>query len=276
MGRRGKRKQRRRRSQAQRADKYVLYERAVQVPEADVRFLRRIFRQHYGREPLSLREDFCGTAALCRQWVERSAKHVAFGIDLDPEPLAFAREHHQASLPAAAESRMQLVEGDVRSAVHEPVDLTVGFNFSYFLFKTRPDLLAYFRHARRTLHREGLFVLDVFGGADAHRTMDEETDHDDFVYCWEQARYDPIAMELLCHIHFEFPDGSRMRRAFSYDWRLWSIREIRELLAEAGFSRSEVYWEGTDRETNEGNGVFSLRETAPDDPAFIAYIAATP
>jgi hypothetical protein len=64
-----------------------------------------------------------------------------------------------------------------------------------------------------------------------------------------------------------------MKRAFRYEWRLWSIPEIRELLQEAGFDRSEVYWEGTDRETGEGNDVFSPREQAPDDPAWICYIA---
>lgn len=280
MGKRNKRKDRKQRkssaSQAQRADKYALYERAVQVPEADVRFLRRIYRSHVGRDPRSLREDFCGTAALCCNWVGVHPDNVAFGIDLDPEPLAWGRKHQLGQLSPSAERRVHPIQGDVRSARHEPVDVTVGFNFSYFLFKTRPALLEYFRHARTTLKPEGLFVLDVFGGADAHRSMEEQTDHGDFVYAWEQARYDPIAMELLCHIHFEFPDGSRKPRAFTYDWRLWSIRELRELLAEAGFAKSEVYWEGTDRRTNEGNGVFTLREQAPDDPAFIAYIAAQP
>lgn len=262
------------RSAARRADKYALYQRAVQVPESDVRFLRRVYRSHFGRPARSLREDFCGTAALCCAWVEDHADNVAFGVDLDPEPLAWGRKHNLAALPEEAARRVHLVEGDVRSASHEKVDLTVGFNFSYFLFKTRPELLRYFRKARTTLKNEGLFVLDVFGGWEAHRTCEEQTDHGDFVYCWDQSRYDPIAMELLCHIHFEFPDGSRMGKAFTYDWRLWSIRELRELLEQAGFSKTEVYWEGTDTLTWEGNGVYTRRERAPDDPAFIAYVVA--
>ncbi|NNL64782.1 MAG: class I SAM-dependent methyltransferase [Myxococcales bacterium] len=271
-----KKERARRKRMARSADKYALYQRAVQVPESDVRFLRRVFRQTFGRDPRSLREDFCGTAALCCAWVEAHGSNFAFGVDLDPEPLAWGREHNVGALPEEATKRVELIEGDVRSASHEPVDVTVGFNFSYFLFKTRPALLEYFRKARTTLHDEGLFVLDVFGGADAHKTMEEDTDHEDFVYTWDQDRYDPISMEMLCHIHFGFPDGSRMKRAFTYDWRLWSIRELRELLEEAGFAKSDVYWEGTDTETWEGNGVFSKRERAPDDPAFIAYIVAQP
>lgn len=273
MARKQKKKRRR---QARRADKYDLYQRAVQVPEADVRFLKRIFESHFGRPPRTLREDFCGTAALCCAWVQAHAENRAFGVDLDPEPLAWGREHNVAGLKKKQARRVRLLEGDVRRARHEKVDLTVAFNFSYFLFKTRPELLRYFRHVRTTLADEGLFVLDVFGGWEAHQAMEEETDHGDFTYRWEQARYDPIAMEMLCHIHFDFPDGSRMKKAFSYDWRLWSIRELRELLEEAGFARSEVYWEGTDQETWEGNGVFTLRERAPDDPAFVAYVAAVP
>jgi hypothetical protein len=65
-----------------------------------------------------------------------------------------------------------------------------------------------------------------------------------------------------------------MRRAFSYDWRLWSIPELRDLLAEIGFSETEVYWEGTDRKTNEPNGVYRKVLSAPDDPAWVAYIVA--
>ena len=74
-------------------------------------------------------------------------------------------------------------------------------------------------------------------------------------------------------IHFEFPDGSRLRRVFRYEWRLWSLPEICELLEEAGFGVAEVYWEGTDKETDEGNGVYTRRSSAPDDPAWVSYVA---
>ena len=61
---------------------------------------------------------------------------------------------------------------------------------------------------------------------------------------------------MRCHIHFKFPDGSRIKNAFSYDWRLWTLPEVQELLAEAGFDRITVYWQGTDEETGEANGEF--------------------
>jgi hypothetical protein len=46
-----------------------------------------------------------------------------------------------------------LLEGDVREVKHEAVDVTVGFNFSYFIFQERADLLAYFRRAYESLAR---------------------------------------------------------------------------------------------------------------------------
>jgi hypothetical protein len=53
-----KKKKRPRRTRAQRADKYQLYEKSVQEPEADVLLIQRIFKNHYARPPRLLREDF--------------------------------------------------------------------------------------------------------------------------------------------------------------------------------------------------------------------------
>ncbi len=270
-----KKKQRggkRRRTMARRADKYDLYERSVQEPEADSPFVARVFRRHYGRPARTLREDFCGTAAFACQWVKDDPENRAIGIDLDPEPLQWGREHNVSKLTAEQASRVKLVQGDVLDVADGDVDVTVAFNFSYMVFQQRAELLRYFRRARSTLGAEGLFFLDVYGGADAQKSLEEERELDGFSYVWEQARFDPIHHHAVNYIHFEFDDGSRLRRCFKYDWRLWSIPEMRDVLAEAGFSSSEVYWEGTDAKTNEGNGVFIRRERAEDDPAWIAYV----
>ena len=88
------------------------------------------------------------------------------------------------------------------------------------------------------------------------RNIEEERECDGFTYIWEQASFNPIDGMMDCHIHFTFPDGSRMDRAFSYRWRLWTLPELREMLAEAGFRDIVVYWEGTDEDANEGNGIF--------------------
>jgi hypothetical protein len=265
---------RRGRTQAQRADAYALYQEAVQDPPGDVDLVDRIFRRHFGRPPELLREDFCGTAAMACAWVARRAGNRAWGIDLDPEPLAWGRAHNVSRLTPDQASRIQLVQGDVRDVEHGLVDVTVAFNFSYFVFQERSQLLGYFEKSRRRLRDEGMLVLDLYGGADAQRTLVETRDHDDFEYQWDQDVFDPIHHRAVNHIHFEFPDGSRLRRAFSYDWRLWTIPELRDLLAEAGFARSEAYWEQNDRRTNTGNGIYYRADRAPDDPAWISYLVA--
>ncbi len=266
------RQRRRRRTLAQRADKYDLYQRSVQDPEADVHLIGRIFKRHFGRPPRLLREDFCGTAYMACEWGKAHRENRAWAIDLDPEPLAWGRRHNLAKLRPDQAKRVKFIRGDVLRVRHTPVDVTVAFNFSYFLFDKRRDLLRYFRKARTTLRREGLLVLDAYGGAEAQQRQEEIREHKGFDYIWDQYRFDPIAHEVTNHIHFEFSDGSQMPRAFSYDWRLWSIPEIREVLEEAAFSEVEIYWEGTELATGEGNGIFTKRARALDDPAWVAYI----
>ncbi|MCH2170373.1 class I SAM-dependent methyltransferase [Myxococcota bacterium] len=270
-------KQRKRQTQASLADKHELYQRAVQEPEADLLLARKIFRTHFGRPPLIMREDFCGTALTACEWVRMGANNRAFGIDLDPDPLEWGRVHNLEKLNEEQQSRVELIEGDVMSTHHEQVDMTLAFNFSYFIFHERATLLEYFRMARASLRPEGLFLMDVYGGSGAQTTSeDDPRDCDGFDYIWDQYRFDPIQCNAVNHIHFEFPDGSRMKRAFTYDWRLWSIPEICDVLRDAGFSQTEVYWEGTDQDTDEGNGIFTLRKSAIDDPAWVAYVAAIP
>jgi len=63
-----------------------------------------------------------------------------------------------------------------------------------------------------------------------------------------------------------------MPRAFSYRWRLWTLPEIRELLGEAGFRDVVVYWEGTDEETEEGNGEWEVSTRGEACPAWVAYL----
>jgi hypothetical protein len=272
--RRKKSRRSRRRTRAQRADRYELYEKSVQDPDADVGLINRVFRKQFGRPPRLLREDFCGTALMACRWVAHHRENRAFGIDIDPVPLAWGREHNVARLRPEQAARLKLVQGDVLDVGHEKVDVTAAFNFSYFLFTTRDELRHYFEKARATLAHEGLFFLDAYGGADSQRTQEEVRDVDGFDYVWDQHRFDPITHGVTNYIHFRFRDGSRMQRAFRYDWRLWTLPEIRELLLEAGFQDTAVYWEGTDSRTGEGNGVFQPREHAPDDPAWICYIVA--
>jgi SAM-dependent methyltransferase len=253
-------------------DRHWLYEQAVQCPEADVQFFDRVFRKRHQRVPTSLREDFCGTAALCAEWVRTRPENTAIGIDLDPSTLEWGRVHNVEPLGSRAR-RVQLIEADVLSVRRPQVDLIAAMNFSYFTFKTRDLLRDYFRRSRSVLADGGALFLDIFGGWEGQALVQEEKEFDGFNYYWDQHSFDPISNETIFYIHFVLDDGKELQRAFKYDWRMWSIPEVRELLAEAGFESSKVYWEGTDSD-GDGNGVFRVAKHAESCPGWIAYIVA--
>ena len=154
-----------------------------------------------------------------------------------------------------------------------PADVLAAFNFSYFIFDTRDKLRAYFERAYAVLKDDGVFFVDLFGGPEAQEEMREKTKQKGFTYIWHQAKFHPVTNFIRCHIHFRFKDGSKIKRAFTYEWRLWSAPEIREVLAEAGFKKTTLYWEGED-EDGEGNGEFTPDANGEADLAWIAYIVA--
>ncbi|HHH38107.1 MAG TPA: class I SAM-dependent methyltransferase [Sedimenticola sp.] len=258
------------------ADRHRLYELSVQYAAAEVEFVDDTFRALRGRRARVLREDFCGTANVCCEWVRQRRTNHAIGVDLDPEVLAWGREHNLAQLTPAQRKRVELVRSDVLKVTTRPPDIISAMNFSYWLFKERRQLKRYFRRARAALAEGGILFLDAYGGYDAFREIVEEREIDaagGFTYIWEQEKYDPISGGLICHIHFSFPDGSSLNRAFTYDWRLWTLPEIRELLMETGFRNITVYWQGWDEE-GEPDGVFEPVNEGEADAGWICYISA--
>ncbi|HLF11609.1 MAG TPA: class I SAM-dependent methyltransferase [Gammaproteobacteria bacterium] len=260
-------------SMAERADIHELYEKSVQAVDVEMDFLQETFRTLRGRAAVSFREDFCGTASAACEWVRTNSKGHAVGVDLDASVLDWGRRNRVARLPEKARARVKLLNEDVRKVVTEPVDLVCAFNFSYYCFKTREEMRNYFSRVRDALNPDGVFFLDAFGGPDASDLQKEKTKLDGFTYVWDQAVFEPVTSRIVCHIHFKFPDGSKIKKAFTYDWRLWTLPELRELLTEAGFAKVRVYWEGTD-DDGEGDGVFTEHATGEPDLAWIAYLVA--
>jgi len=272
MGHKAKKKKK---TLAAKADKYALYQRAVQAPEAEIEFFDKVFKRSFARRPLVLREDFCGTAAVCCAWADSRKDRIAYGVDLDPEPLVWGAEHNLTALKPRRRERVILVESDVRADGQPAADIVTAENFSYCVFRTRKELLRYFRAAHAHLAEKGLFILDAMGGSLTYEEgRREKRKVDGFHYIWEQRRFDPITHHARMHIHFAFVDGSRLNKAFTYDWRLWTLPELQELLSEAGFDAVAVHWEGTNKKTGEGNGRFRPQKHAAADPSWICYIVA--
>ncbi|MCP4503861.1 MAG: class I SAM-dependent methyltransferase [Deltaproteobacteria bacterium] len=260
---------------AELADKYELYQRSVQAPDVEVETITRVYDDAFKKTPVVLREDFCGTAAVCCEWAKLDEDRVAYGVDFDPEPLEWGRIHNLSPLEVEEQTRVHLVEGDVRTAKTPPADIVVAQNFSFFCFWERKELLNYFKRAFEHLNDEGVLFLDMLGGYQVYEDerQDEREIGDEFTYIWEQHSFEPITHRAENIIHFEFEDGSRLDRAFVYEWRMWTMPEIRDLLLEAGFARADVYWEGTDDESGEGTGDYDIQTSGDCDPSWLAYVA---
>ncbi len=268
-------KSRKKKTLAEKADRHVLYEKSVQNVPEEYKFVSKTFRKLRGRRPKHVREDFCGTASMCCEWVRRSKENTAIGVDVDPDVLSWGRKNNLSRLKPEARLRVSLLQEDVcKVKTEKPVDVVLAMNFSYQLFMTRKKLGGYFRKARKALAKDGILFMDAFGGYEAYREIREKRKYKGFKYIWEHARYNPIDGNMLCHIHFGFPDGSKLKKAFTYDWRLWSLPELRELLDEAGFSKVTVYWEGTDPKTGEGNDIYSPATVGDADPGWVCFLVA--
>jgi len=261
---------------AQLADRHALYQESVQNAEFELDFIDETFKDITGRTALSMREDFCGTAISSVEWVERRDNNTAIGVDFDAEVLAWGEKHNLSRLKPTQRERLQLLEEDVLKVNTEKVDVIQAYNFSYWFFQERKTMLDYFRRTREALVDDGLLFLDVFGGSECYQTQKEKRKLDGFKYIWEQAEFNAITNELKCHIHFHFPDKSKLKKAFSYTWRVWGARELREILEEAGFKETIVYRQEFDAETDEALDEYIATEEAEDYACWLGYLVARP
>ncbi len=256
--------------------KFKLYELSVQSPNWQVDYLPQFHQWLTGKDPLHFREDFCGSGRIACEWVKRSKKHKAVGIDLDREVLAYANDVNRAELKRDQQSRVQFLRQDVKKAMPAKFDMIGAFNFSYFGFHERKELLRYARAAFKSLKSKGTFFLEVAGGPgfiEPHREVKTISvpQLGKVTQVWEQHQFDPITSVNDYSIHFKLPDGEWLNDAFTYHWRVWSIRELREILKDAGFKESVVLWERPDEE-GEGSGEYLPTENSELSHSYIAYV----
>lgn len=255
-------------------NKYDLYESSVQSPEADVVFIEKEYKKIFSKKPQTIREDFCGTGALLKEWVSRSPQHIAYGIDLDQEPIEYGIKLHRSTLDYESQKRMIYINNNVLKSSHIKADVVCAFNYSYFIFKERKLLLEYFRSVYKSLNKKGLFFIDVFGGYESMMEIEESRNLGSFSYYWECQEFNPLSNEGKYAIHFKKrASNKKFKNVFSYDWRLWSVPELKDLLIEAGFKEIITYWEG-DSSDGKGNGIFKAASSGENCLSWLAYIVA--
>ena len=251
-----------------------MYQESVQCVEAEIDFVEATYFEIRGNHARYLREDFCGTGQTAAQWVSRNNNNKAWAVDLDESVIDWGIHNVLPNLNQTEDLVYKIA--DVRDSGINNMDIVLAMNFSYFLFMQRQTLRDYFISVRKSLEATGVFFLDAFGGYEAAKELKEERECDGFTYIWDQASFNPINSEMQCYIHFKSDDGVEYNKAFSYYWRLWTLPELQELLTEAGFSKVDVYWEGTDEKSGEGDGVFKASKLGTADAGWVCYIVALP
>ena len=258
---------------ARTADRHALYQRAVQDPQYEIDFITKVYKKLRKRKPLKAREDFCGTAFFCAEWVKSDSKRTAHGVDFDKSVLDWGIKNNLKPMSEPG-NRITLDRSDVRTSKAKSFDVVTAYNYSYWIFQTRPEMLKYFRNARAALKRDGIFFLDAYGGLEGPEVMKESRRvPGGFSYVWDQNTFNPITNTAQNYIHFKFRDGTKLDKAFAYEWRVWSLIETQELLKEAGFSKVDVYWEDEDKD-GDGNGNYRARKKADNDLCWLAYVVA--
>jgi SAM-dependent methyltransferase len=256
-------------------DKYWYYSASVQSPIDDVRFYDRVYHDARGKSPRVLREDFCGTFINCCEWVKLGPERRAIGVDLDPEPIGYGREHYLPKLDAGQQSRVTIIQDNVLSPGLPKADLICAMNFSFFIFKQRKELVSYFKNCLEALEPGGVLSIDCFGGSECTEPNEEETEYEDegYSYFWDQDGFDPLTHHAVFHIHFKRKGEKKRLNVFTYDWRMWTVPELKDALLDAGFSEVKTYWEGT-TDDGEGDGNFHLAEKGEVCESWVAYLAA--
>jgi len=253
-----------------------LYELCVQSPAHVVALLRAI----HGGGAATLGEDFAGSGAVSRAWAGLGEGYEACAVDRDAAALARCE----------GVARVRARVGDVLDERSEADVLWVG-NFSIGYHHDRAALLGYLRHARQRLRPGGVFVCDTYGGDSAFLTGEVHRYHAlppelapdggggwRVRYTWEQRRADPLTGMVTDVLHFrveragvielELPD------AYTYRWRLWSVPELRDAMAEADFATTAVYGQLPDAVDGEGRP-HALPIEGPDEveDSFIVCVA---
>jgi len=229
---------------ASRADRFDLYQRTVQDPPASAAMFADVYRRLRGREAKVLREDFCGAAAAACQWARLAPDTSAIAIDIDAGALRWGREHNLASLTARQRARVRLIRRDVLRAgpgLARP-DVVVAMNNSWAVFEARSTLLRYLHAVRSSLARDGVFILQHFGGPLMSTPFVRRQRRAGVWYEWTQDGFNAITSTMRCSIGYGFKDGSWLRPAFEYHWRVWGLAEVRDILHDAGFADSVVLW----------------------------------
>jgi hypothetical protein len=257
-------------------DRHALYLVSVQDPLSEVERISKLYSELFHKDALSLREDFAGTFALSCCWVQSDEKRSAIAIELDRSILDYGEKNYWVNLEDDQKKRLCFYHKNSIST-SAPVDICVAFNFSYCLLHQRSELVEYFKKVYESLNREGILILDAFGGSESEvenveqRVIDNSDYLAPFTFEFVLERFNPVNRMANYYINFHYHDGVSLERAFEYHFRMWSLPELSDALREAGFSDVKIFWEQCDSE-GLGNGEFLFTREEENTIHWNAYV----
>ncbi|RKP17308.1 hypothetical protein ROZALSC1DRAFT_30867 [Rozella allomycis CSF55] len=221
------------------ANKHDCYEKSVQSVKQEVQTLFNLYKTYFpNRVPYILREDFCGTALLCREWHDFNVQNTALGVDIDDSVLKYCAERYPEKIESG---RLTLYNQNVldRNESIPKADILSALNYSLCYWRTKGQLTEYLKVCHDNLKIHGVAVFDLFGGYNVYKGGDLTCrEFDEFLYVFEKRKYNFMIDRIECHMHFRFPD-------------VWGIPDIYESLKEAGFKRIST-WVSTSKMNEDG------------------------
>jgi SAM-dependent methyltransferase len=120
----------------------------------EVKFLEDEYRERHGRPPGAILDIACGPGYHAREAASRGM--TAYGIDLRPEMIAFARE--QATTDGVD---VHWIAGDMRRfTLPRPVDVALASFDAMDCMLTNEEIVEHFRAVAANLTPRGLYVVE--------------------------------------------------------------------------------------------------------------------
>lgn len=228
-------------SNKSKSDKFNLYQKSVQNVKIEVEFFRKCYRMIYNKVATKFREDFCSTALLSCEWVRNNVMNIAVGLDIDPEALAWGLENNVNNLNSGSD-RIRLLNHNVLTPYDEKekFEIICSLNYSHFLLTKRKDLFTYFNNVHKSLDNKGIFILDFYGGShiyEDHKYQQEKSHH---FYQFSGKQMNILNNQSLCSLNYKVGKNKFVPH-FKFDFRIYSIIEMKEILEEVGFKKFKLH-----------------------------------
>lgn len=216
--------------------KHELYETTVQSGRKLVEFFRKEYKLIFLKLPHTFREDFCGTGKLCSEWCKLNFENRAVGLDIDQPTLDYGIKFNKNF------DSMELLNHNVLEPYNqETFDIICSLNYSHYILHKRKDLVKYFNNVYSGLNKNGIYILDFFGGSHIYETKAFTSFKRKDYYQMFGEQVNILNNVTKCSLRFKIGNKKKFEPLFHYDFRVYTILELREALEEVGFNKFKVY-----------------------------------